>query len=194
MLTAHLPTARRRFSTLAAVTLLAGASGKAEAASSDDWVDLGKAGGWDITADASVCMGSKSFANGTTLYFSINADGRALIMIGNPQWKIPKGSYPITLSVDRVPPVTFDGSAKGTVVSVSWKLAPEEINLVSHGAVLYATVGKAEYHYNLAGSADMLAALGRCAGDRMALQKPFSGTQPATPAYQPTIIKPFAGN
>ena len=30
--------------------------------------------------------------------------------------------------------------AKGTVVSVSWKLAPEEINLVSHGAVLHATV------------------------------------------------------
>jgi hypothetical protein len=186
--------ARRRITTLAAAALLAGISAPVAAASSNgEWVSLGKTGGWDITADANVCMGSKSFANGTALYFSINADGRALIMIGNPQWKIPKGSYPITLSVDRVPPVTFDGSAKGTVVSVSWKLAPEEINLVSHGAVLHATVGKAEYHYNLAGSADMLAALGRCAGDRMALANPFSGTQP-TQAYEPAVINPFAGN
>ena len=90
----------------------------------------------------------------------------------------------MTLSVDRVPPVTFRGEAgdTGRVVSVWWKLTPDEINLVSYGAVLNATVGKAEYQYRLVGSEAMLKALVKCAAERMGVVNPYAGTAPQASA------------
>jgi hypothetical protein len=181
---------------LSAPVLLAGAEPASAASSNGEWASLGNAGGWRIDANDVVCMSTRAFQNGTNLHFIIAANEHAGIMISNDRWAIPEGNYPVTLSVDRTPPVVFPGKADRTIVSVSWKLSADEINLVSYGATLHVTVGRTQYHYSLAGSADMLASLGRCAGDRMALANPFSGTQPTTPTqpYQPAIINPFAGN
>jgi hypothetical protein len=114
----------------------------------------------------------------------MRTDGAGRISVMNERWSIPQGEYPVTLSVDRVPPVTFRGEAgdTGRVVSVWWKLTPDEINLVSYGAVLNATVGKAEYQYRLVGSEAMLKALVKCAAERMGAANPYAGTAPQASA------------
>jgi hypothetical protein len=167
----------------AAAALFLGFSAPVHAA--DEYVSIGKAGGWDVIASSFACVGSRAYANGTTLAFMMRTDGAGRISVMNERWSIPQGEeYPVTLSVDRVPPVTFRGEAgdTGRVVSVWWKLTPDEINLVSYGAVLNATVGKAEYQYRLVGSEAMLKALVKCAAERMGAANPYAGTAPQASA------------
>src|SRR4051812_26544278 len=186
-----------RFTTLAAAAaLFLGFSAAASAA--DDYVSLGTAGGWNISANSTGCLGRRDYANSTTLSFAIRTDGKGRISIWNDNWSIPKGKYPVNLSVDRFPPVTFEGETgdTGKVVSVWWKLSPDEINLVSSGAVLNATVGKAEYQYRLVGSEAMLKALVRCAADRMPSANPFAdapsaAAPPATNPFPETASNPY---
>jgi hypothetical protein len=180
----------------AAAALFLGFSAPASAA--DDYASLGKAGGWNIIANSIACLGGRDYANGTTLSFAIRTDGNGRISIWNDNWSIPKGKYPVTLSVDRVRPVTFEGETgdTGKVVSVWWKLSPDEINLVSYGAVLNVTVGKAEYQYRLVGSEAMLKALVRCAADRMSSANPFAdapsaAAPPATNPFPETASNPY---
>jgi hypothetical protein len=137
-------------------------------------VSLGSAGGWNITANDTVCAGSMIFDNGTALGFGIYADGRGAIIIKNKNWNIPKGNYPVVSSIDRTKPTTFNAQGNGQSVVWAWEINEDEINLVSNGAVLRATIGRAEYSYRLNGSAEMLRAVRRCAVSRLSIGNPFS--------------------
>lgn len=179
----------------AAAALFTGFMAPASAAASD-FTSLGTAGGWSISADHEFCHALKTFANGSSLNFGLFNDGRARIYIDNENWNIPEGNYPVVVSVDRMAPTTFDAKAKGNVVSLAWKLTADEINIMSSGAVFRATVGRQSYQFNLAGSAEMLKALGQCISTRMAAANPFAGTPPAAasktpPASADTPSNPF---
>jgi hypothetical protein len=164
----------------AAAALFTGLSAPASAA--DPEVSLGTAGGWDMSADNDTCAGGKKYANGTSLIFGVRTDGVAVIVIDNPAWKIPKGTYPVVAQVDRAPPVTFQAHANGDLVALQWGISQDEINLVSYGAVFRVKIGRADYSYRLDGTAAMLQALGRCAVSRLAMANPFAGTAPQASA------------
>jgi hypothetical protein len=176
-----------RFTTLAAAAaLLIGLAGSARATGAE--VSLGAAGGWQMRADDEVCIGTMAFTNGTTLGFAVHVNGRGAIVIENKKWNIPKGDYPVVSSIDRTKPVTFKAKGDGQTVVWPWEIDEDEINLVSNGTVLRATVGRAEYTYRLNGSAEMLRALGRCASARLSIANPFAK---APSADQPPSDNPF---
>jgi hypothetical protein len=120
------------------------------------------------------------YKNGTMLGFSLARDGAAMIHIASNDWNIPEGDYPVTLSVDRTKPVEFVGRAAGTAIAMDWKLTETEINIVSSGVTLYATVGRMQFRYDLGGSRLMMQALLSCIKQRVQAANPFAGQAPVS--------------
>jgi hypothetical protein len=158
-------------------------------------VPIGKVGGWDISRSPTWCSGQGEFANGTFLTFNIATTGAATINISSGNWDIPKGDYPVVVSIDRMPPVTFTGEADGVVIRMGWKLTPDEINLFSNGAVFRAKVGRASYEYGLNDSAGMLRAVIKCVSDLKDVANPFAGqpsaSAPPTNPFPETTSNPY---
>jgi hypothetical protein len=174
-----------RFTTLAAAAALS--LGFSAPAAAGEMTPIGKVGLWELDADATLCRASLEYEDDAFLIFGINTKGGATVVIANPKWDIPEGTYQVVSWVDRGSPVTFTAKASGRAVIWGYPLNAEQIGILSRGAVLHARIGRAEVHYRLDGSAAMLAALTRCAASRMVEGNPFAGA-PSAPA--PT--DPFA--
>lgn len=154
-------------------------------AMADDRVSLGMVGGWEISKHPSWCSGTGHFANGTWLGFNIGTTGAATIVIANDRWNIPKGSYPVVVSVDRTQPVTFTGHADGVSVTMPWNATADEVNIMSSGAVFRAKVGAVSYEYGLVQSAAMLRAVIGCVADLATFGNPFANVRPDTASDNP---------
>jgi hypothetical protein len=176
---------------LAAAAVLSLGFAAPAAAAADDGVPLGMVGGWEIRQHSTWCSGVGGFANGTFLGFNVGSNGAATIIIANDQWKIPKGTYPVVVSVDRTPPVTFTGHGDGLAVTMNWSLTPSELQIMSTGAVFRAKVGSAFYEYGLKGSAGMLSALIKCAGGLAAAGNPFASKPAASDPFAETASNPY---
>jgi hypothetical protein len=168
------PTRRLSFRTLAAAAALLAGLTTAQAAE-PDWTDLGHVEGWNISATSYVCLGQARYKNGTELGFAIGRNGKAIITISKMGWTIPEGNYPVTVAIDRAKPVAVTGQAEGAVVSVDWEVTEDMVNLISNGAILYATVGQQQFRYDLGGSRQMLQALLSCVRKRVQAANPFAG-------------------
>lgn len=152
---------------------------------------------WRITADAELCKASGEYQDGTVLNFYINAKGAAAVGIENQKWTtLPKGTYEVTMQVDRAAPTTLEAKAgPGWVV---WLVPFDEptINLLSYGNMLYVQVGSQKHQYKLDRSEAAWKALGQCAAPRMAAANPFAGSPPTAaskspPASTETPSNPF---
>lgn len=195
-----LPALRRIAPLAAAVALLAGVSAPASATPLSV---LGTAGGWRIKGNHEACVGDRtSSQNGTTLAFAVYASGNAAIVIQNRIWDIPSGTYPVTVSIDRALPSTFQTSfyAEERALILNWAISADEVRRISNGSVFYAQVGAANYQYSLSGSAEMLRAVLNCAGMLSRAANPQAGAPSANPfadtqanPYTPVVSNPFAG-
>jgi hypothetical protein len=182
--------ALRRIVPLAAVALLAGIPAPASAVPISV---LGSAGGWTIKGNHEACVGDRTFAqNGTTLAFAVYASGTAAILIQNRIWDIPSGAYPVTVSIDRASPSTFQTSfyAEEQALVLNWEISADEVSRVSNGSVFYAKVGAANYQYSLSGSAEMLRAVLNCAGMLSRAANPQAKAPPANP-FAETASNPY---
>jgi hypothetical protein len=192
-----LPALRRIAPLAAAVALLAGIPAPASAAPLSV---LGTAGGWRIKGNHEACVGDRTFSqNGTTLAFVVYSNGAATILIQNRIWDIPSGTYPVTVSIDRVSPATFQTSfyTEEQALVLNWEISANEISRVSNGSVFYANVGAANYQYSLSGSAEMLRAVLNCAEMLRRAANPYAGAQanpspnaPANP-FAETASNPY---
>jgi hypothetical protein len=182
-----------RFTTLAAAAaLFACLPGLASAA---DVRFLGRVGPWKIAADDKMCHASLQYEDDGFLFFSVSSDGRATVGVGHPKWDIPDGTYKVNAWVDRGSPVQFKADASKSVVIWGWRLDAEQVGILSRGAVFHATIGRAEIHYRLDGSAAMLQALTRCAAERMVSANPFAGSRsddaPSSNPFPETTSNPY---
>jgi hypothetical protein len=187
-------TALRRLTTLAAAAaLLAGISAPASAGG---FVHLQTIKHWKISAAEDLCMARGEYVDGTYLQFAIGTKPMVIVAIEDPRWDIPEGRYDVAAWVDRAEPRTFSAMAGERFVIWDVPLNEEQITVLSRAATLSVRIGKASYKYDLRGSAEVLNALGRCAGERLAAANPFAGTQSNTyqpDTYQPAVTNPFTG-
>lgn len=178
----------KSLTTLAAAAALS-LSLSAPASADDSWTDRGSVGPWRMASSDTVCKAMGDHNNGTQVSFAINSHGAAMIILDNPSWNIPKGSYPVVTQIDRTAPQKVKATAEKDYLIFEFYLNETTLNLLSYGRKLSVTVGTQVYEYALTRSEAMLKALTACAAPRIAAgSNPFSGT-PSIPASS----NPFTG-
>lgn len=132
-------------------------------ADASEWTFWSQAGPWKIETNGSICITGGSYKNGTTLMFSLNAQGVAAISFLRNDWNIPEGEYPVTIDFDGRGLGTYRASGKNNLVIADFEFNENFMRNVSLGNVMSARIGAFTYQYKLTNTKRMMPELIRCA-------------------------------
>ena len=152
--------------------------------------EVGRWSGWasfSETGQFSLCTVAAKFEGDKILAFSLNKDGKFILVISNPLLALEEGAYyPVTVAVDQLVFGEANALADDDGISINAGINPEFFERIKRGRTLHIEAATATMSFDLTGTFFALARLQQCVRNETAVARNPTAA-PRGPTKKPFI-------